>query len=161
MVDQLEGNKVLKKPYDERFMRADTYIGTPDMFNYTIQADVAGTMKRRALPDIGLLAHRYRFEIMGNTQKARIVTWVPMPRLEKETPFEWKAQTWYALKMRVDADGGKVRVRGKVWPRDQSEPGDWTIELEDPIGQTQGAAGLYGFSIADLYIDNVKVWKNE
>jgi outer membrane protein assembly factor BamB len=157
-VEEREGEKVLKKPFNQRFMRVEVYMGRPEWHGYTLQADVAGTKQRRAMPDMGIFAHRYRFELKGNDQAARIVSWVPMPRIEKEIPFEWQPDKWYTMKMRVDMKGETAVVRGKVWPRDESEPGDWTLVMEDPIGQTEGAPGIYGFSMADVYFDNVRVW---
>ncbi len=160
-VEEREGEKVLKKPFNQRFMRVEVYMGRPEWKGYTIQADLAGTKQRRAMPDMGIYAHRYRFELKGNDQTARIVSWVPMPRIEKEIPFEWQPDKWYTMKMRVDMEGEKAIVRGKVWPRGESEPGDWTIVMEDPIGQTEGAPGIYGFSMADIYYDNVRVWNGD
>ena len=37
--------------------------------------------------------------------------------------------------------GGKVRARGKVWPKGEPEPAAWTIERIDPIGSLKGSAG--------------------
>ena len=36
--------------------------------------------------------------------------------------------------------GGKVRARGKVWPKGEPEPAAWTIERIDPIGSLEGLA---------------------
>ena len=63
--------------------------------------------------------------------------------------------------MRVDLDGGAATVPGKVRPRGESEPSAWTIELVDPLGNTQGAPGLYGYAMSDIYYDNVSVWRND
>ena len=53
-VREIEGNKVLVKPPAARGLhRANTYLGAPDMAGYTIQADLLGTKKRRAVPDMG------------------------------------------------------------------------------------------------------------
>ena len=62
--------------------------------------------------------------------------------------------------------GGKVRARGKVWPKDQPEPAAWTVERVDPIGNLRGAAGLYADAPSqpgggsELYYDNVRVFAN-
>ena len=110
---------------------------------------------------MGLIASRYRFELMGNLQQARLVTWVAMRRAEAKVEYEWQADLWYTLKMRVDRDGPNTIVRGKVWPRGESEPSVWTIELIDPLGHAEGSAGLYGYAMSDIYYDNVRVWKSE
>ena len=160
---ELDGEMVLKKIArpDRKFMRSNIYMAAPGQTGYTIQADMAGTTKRRNLPDMGLIANRYRFELMGNLQQARLVTWVAMRRVESKIKFEWQADRWYTLKMRVDLDGATATVRGKVWPRGESEPSTWTIELVDPLGNTVGSPGLYGYAMSDIYYDNVSVRKNE
>ena len=48
-------------------------------------------------------------------------------------------------------------IRGKVWKRDEAEPEGWTIEVEDPIVHRQGSPGIYGYSAAEIYYDNVSV----
>ena len=46
------------------------------------------------------------------------------------------------MKLEVqNLDGGRVRARGKVWPKGQPEPAAWTIERIDPIGNVKGSAG--------------------
>ena len=48
------------------------------------------------------------------------------------------------MKLEVQSiGGGKVRARGKVWPKGETEPAAWTIERIDPIGSLKGAPGLY------------------
>ncbi|MCH7873383.1 MAG: PQQ-like beta-propeller repeat protein [Planctomycetes bacterium] len=163
VVADLDGEMVLKKIArpDRKFMRSNIYMAAPGQTGYTIQADMAGTTKRRKLPDMGLIANRYRFELMGNLQQMRLITWVAMRRVESKIKFEWQADRWYTLKMRVDVNGASATVRGKVWPRGESEPSAWTIELVDPLGNTEGSPGLYGYAMADIYYDNVRVWQND
>ncbi|MEZ6045162.1 MAG: hypothetical protein R3C11_06185 [Planctomycetaceae bacterium] len=59
--------------------------------------------------------------------------------------------------MQVAVEEGVAHVRGKVWQRDQEEPAEWTIEAEDPHPNTQGAPGLYLYSLAGAYIDNLQI----
>lgn len=152
---------VLRKTADDpRFSRADIYIGHPSQGGYTIQVDLCGAQKGHNLPDMGVNINRYRVEIMGNTQKLRIVSWIPTPRIEAAMPFAWKAGEWFTMKARVDAQGEKAVVRGKVWKRGETEPADWTVTLEDPIGQLEGAPGLYAYSLAEIYYDNLKITPN-
>ena len=48
-------------------------------------------------------------------------------------PFEWKADTWYHLKLRVEnMPDGKVRARGKAWAVGSDEPKEWMLTLKDP-----------------------------
>ena len=66
--------------------------------------------------------------------------------------------TWYTAKMKVDIEGDKAIIRGKVWKTGDPEPNAWSIEAEDPLPIREGSPGLYGYSPAVIYYDNVKVW---
>jgi hypothetical protein len=61
----------------------------------------------------------------------------------------------------VDVQGEKGSVKGKVWKKDEPEPAQWTVTLDDPIAPPAGAPGIYGDSVTDLYYDNVVVKVNE
>jgi hypothetical protein len=73
------------------------------------------------------------------------------------------------MKLEVqNLDGGRVRARGKVWPKGQAEPAEWTIERIDPIGNTKGAAGIYADVMnsdpkggSEIFYDNIKVYRNK
>jgi hypothetical protein len=56
---------------------------------------------------------------------------------------------------------GRVRARGKVWPASEAEPAAWTIEKIDEMGNRQGAPGVFGNALAELYFDNLKVTANK
>ena len=77
-------------------------------------------------------------------------------------PFAWKPDTWYHLKLRVEnlADGS-VRARGKAWPTGEPEPAAWTIEKIDPIGNRQGAPGVFIDAEFGAHLDNMKVVANQ
>ncbi|MCG3126184.1 MAG: Outer membrane protein assembly factor BamB [Phycisphaerae bacterium] len=161
-VAEKDGQRVLvKKTENPSLARGDIYMSVPELSGYTVRADVCAAKKSRNLPDMGLIANRYRFELMGNTQKMRLVSWVPAPRIQQVLPFSFKEDEWFSMKLRVDVKGDVALVRGKVWKRGESEPADWSITLEDPIGHRQGAPGLYGFSLAEIFYDNVAVTPNE
>jgi len=154
-----DGNKVLVKPPAARGLhRANTYFGTPNMTGYTIQTDLLGNKKRRAVPDMGLIANRYTLDMMGYHQQLQIRTWAAELRMAKTVPFTWETGTWYTMKMDVQIEGDKAIIRGKVWPRDEAEPAEWSIEAEDPLPNRTGSPGLYGYSPAEIYYDNLKVW---
>lgn len=165
----LDGSNVLKKLGDNaRFQRIDVFLGAAAMNGYTIEADVRGTLVKRQLPDMGVTNQRYTLELLGSKQRLAITTWRPMPRLQQVVPFAWKKDTWYRLKLRVDVDGDKGMVRGKVWPRDSEEPAAWTIELQDPLPCTNGSPGLYGYASniaatpgSEMFFDNVHIHTNE
>ena len=75
-------------------------------------------------------------------------------------PFAWEPNVWYTLKLRVDTDDERALIRGKIWPRDEAEPDDWTVTVEDPEPVREGSPGLIGYSPIDIYYDNVRVMEN-
>lgn len=158
-VREVAGNKVLVKPPAARGLhRANTYFGAPDMAGYTIQADLLGTQKHRAVPDMGLIAQRYTLDLMGYHQQLQIRTWAAELRMAQTVPFAFEPGVWYTMKMQVAIEGAVAHIRGKVWPRDEPEPTQWTIQAVDPRPNRSGSPGLYGYSPAEIYYDNLKVW---
>ncbi|MEM7262841.1 MAG: PQQ-binding-like beta-propeller repeat protein [Planctomycetota bacterium] len=169
-VEVKDGSKAFSKLGDKpRFLLANCYFGWSTWSDYTLQADVLGTEKRRQMPNIGILANRYNLSLMGNTQRARIVSWAPMPRVEEKVKFKWNPNVWYRMKLRVDRQGKEALVRGKVWPRDEDEPKEWTVTLRDPSPNFFGSPGLHGYSAGatdrspgtKIYWDNIVVTPND
>jgi hypothetical protein len=179
------------------FSRGNTYLGLPTMKDYTIQADLMGTKVilrgkeaaggkdkeqaapevkgkesaegREYMPDMGIVANRYTLMLAGNIQKLRILSWSALPRVDETIAFAWKPGVWYRMKLTVQIQGDKGIIRGKVWPRDQPEPSEWTIETTDPVPDREGSPALYGYitGITDtapgneVYYDNVRVTPNK
>ncbi len=147
--------------------RANAYIGTPDMGDYTVEADVHTTEVRGFMADMGVGACRYTLLLVGKDQELRLNTWDALygGRVKASTPFKWKAATWYTMKITASPDG---KVMGKVWERDGKEPEKWTLELSDPIPNKTGAPLIYGFSngttdVAEgpqAFFDNIKITPN-
>ncbi len=162
-VTTLEGQKVLQKAPDATiFKRIRAFIGPADLSNYTFEADVRGTTKRRQMTDIGITAQRYSLVLYGNSQQLKIESWEPETHRTVVVPFQWKADTWYHLKLRVEnMPDGKVRAQGKAWPVGDSEPEAWTIEKIDPIGNHKGAPGLFVDAEFGAYLDNLKLTANQ
>jgi hypothetical protein len=157
-----EGNKVMAKTTDNRFFqRATVFIGTPEMHRYTIQADVMSDGNRRKMSEVGLINQHYLIVLKGNDQKIEINS--NQERLRVAQDFKWSPNVWYRLKARVDqsADGSAV-VRAKAWKRDETEPGEWTIEVPHKTAHQAGCPGLFGFSPQDMrvYVDNIQVTSN-
>ncbi len=162
-VGTIDGQKALyKAPDNTIFKRYRAFVGSADLSNYTVEADVRGTTKRRQMSDLGVTAQRYSLVIYGNAQEMKIESWEPETHRSAHVPFEWKADTWYHLKLRVEnMPDGKVRARGKAWPTGQPEPEAWMIEKIDPIGNHKGAAGFFIDAEFGAYIDNIKVTSNQ
>jgi outer membrane protein assembly factor BamB len=174
-----DGNLVLTKVNtDSRppLARANGYITLPDAANYTIHADLLGTLVRNRMPDIGLVNSRYTLILDGKEspetkkRELRIVSWEARPRVNVAVDFDWSPDTWYTAKFMVEQKEKTAIVRGKVWKKGEKEPEKWTIEFEDSNPNRTGAAAVYGY-IADpqispenpgseIYYDNVTVTPN-
>jgi outer membrane protein assembly factor BamB len=162
-VTTLDGQKVLQKAPDATiFKRIRAFIGPVDFSNYTFEADVRGTTKRRQMTDLGITAQRYSLVLYGNAQQLKIEPWEPEVQRSVMVPYAWKPDTWYHLKLRVEnMPDGKVRARGKAWPVGEAEPAAWTIEKVDAIGNRQGAPGFFVDAEFGAYLDNLKLTANQ
>jgi len=162
LVATLDGQKVLhKEPLDTIFQRARTFIGPTYWSDYTFQADVRSNERRRQMADIGITAQRYSLVLYGTSQQLKIEPWEPETQRTVKKPFAWKPNAWYRLKLRVEnLPDGQVRARGKAWPAGDPEPAEWTIEMLDPIGNRQGAPGLFLNAPFGAYLDNFSLTKN-
>ena len=136
------------------------YVGPSYLSGYTVQADVMSTQRGRRRPDIGLINGGYTMDLQGNHQRIEVRSWAAELRMAQRFPFAWEPDTWYTLKLRVDADEDRAVIRGKVWPRDDAEPDEWTVTVEDPEPVRNGSPGLIGYSPIDIYYDNVRVMEN-
>jgi outer membrane protein assembly factor BamB len=158
----LDGQKVLQKAPDDTILkRARVFFGPTDWSNYTFAADVRAPERRRQMADVGITAQRYSLVLYGTAQQLKIEPWEPETARTVTKPFEWKPDTWYRLKLRVEnmADG-RVRIQGKAWPAAQEEPAAWAIEHIDPIGNRSGAPGLFLDAQFGAYLDNFSISSN-
>lgn len=150
--------------------RSRAWMGPSELKEYTISADARGARASDQLPDIGLTNHGYVLDLMGESQQLQIRTWSAQNRLsianESSTiPFPWKEDTWYRMKFRVDIESeppaAVALLRGKVWPRDEPEPKEWSITARDESPNLNASPGLYGNAkVAELYLDNIEVAAN-
>ena len=160
-VREMDGNKVLVKPPARRGLhRSNVYVGPPNMKGYTLQVDLLGTKPKRNLPDMGLIAHRYTLEMQGNHQRLQVLSWRSDLRMAKWVDLKWDPNVWYTMKMTVDIVDDTAHVKGKVWLKGEPEPEEWTIIVEDPLPNREGSPGIYGYSPAEIYYDNLKVWRD-
>ena len=157
-----EGEPVLHKPPAAVGLnRSVIYTGPDSTSQVTVQIDLLGTRQGRRRPDGGVVNGGYTLDLMGNHQRLQVRSWASELRMAQQVPFEWEMDAWYTVKLRVDQAADRTIVRGKVWPRDETEPDSWTITAEDPHPIRHGAPGIYGYSPVDLYFDNYKVTVNE
>jgi outer membrane protein assembly factor BamB len=166
------GSKVLVKLADNPFAfakRTRPFLGSPDLSDYTIEAEVRSKDIRRTMADVGIVAQRYELVLFGNHQRLELQPWQPETQRTVRKDVEFLKDTWYVMKLEVQTmDAHNVRVRGKVWPKGQPEPAAWTIERVDPIGSLKGSPGLYADvpnadpkGGSEIYYDNIKVYRNK
>ncbi len=161
-VRDVGGNKVLVKLADNPFTkRARAYLGPVDWHDYTVEADIKATEKRRQMGDAGIVAQRYELVLFGNSQKLELQSWQPETARTVSVPFSWKAETWYHMKLRVEnLPDGKVRALGKVWLAGEAEPSAWSIEKLDTLPNRKGSPGIYADAPFEIFFDNLKVTSN-
>jgi hypothetical protein len=162
VVGTLDGQKVLQKPPDETiFKRIRVFMGPTDLSNYTFEADVRAPERRRQMADVGITVQRYSLVLYGTNQRLKIEPWEPETTRTVTQSFAWKPDTWYRLKLRVEnLPNGQVRAQGKAWPAGQPEPAKWMIERVDPIGNREGAPGLFIDAQYGAYFDNFTMTAN-
>jgi hypothetical protein len=162
-VTELDGKKVLEKlPNDTLFKRMRVFMGPAGWSNYTVEADIRINEKRRQMGDAGIIAQRYTLVAFGNNQRLEMNSWQPETARAVSTPFAWKPDTWYRLKLRVDNNSdGTTRIRGKAWPAAEPEPDGWLIDRADPIPNKQGSPGLFADAQFGVYFANLKVTPNQ
>jgi hypothetical protein len=166
VIRNIDGSPVLTKISTiPKGARSRAWMGYSDLSEYTIAADARGARMSDQLPDIGLTAHGYVLDLMGESQQLQVRTWSAQLRMAKTIPFPWKEDTWYRMKFRVDIESeppaAVAVLRGKVWPRDEDEPKEWTITARDESPNLASSPGLYGNAkVAELYLDNIDVTAN-
>ncbi|HYV06403.1 MAG TPA: PQQ-binding-like beta-propeller repeat protein, partial [Blastocatellia bacterium] len=162
-VREVEGNKLLvKNPNPPAFKRARSFFSPSDWSDYTTQADFRAIEKRRQMGDAGVVAQRYELAILGSSQKIELRSWQIEEKRTVRKSFEWKADTWYRLKIQVEnLPDGKVRARGKAWAAADPEPAEWMLERIDPLGNHHGSAGVFADAPNEVFIDNIKVTPNK
>jgi outer membrane protein assembly factor BamB len=168
-----KGNKVLTKlTWFDLYYRANTFFGSVDMTNYTIQADVKAGVQvindQKQVPDPAVMNNRYYLILYGNQQRLQLNVWATeLPKsLNKTIDFKWDPEKWYTMKLRVEHKEGKAQIFGKVWEKGAAEPEKWTIDMVDSMPNKSGNPGVFGHSLvaaakSEIYYDNVEVTENK
>ncbi|MGE0394582.1 MAG: hypothetical protein AB7P67_13535, partial [Vicinamibacterales bacterium] len=161
-VTTIDGTKALqKKPLSTLFKRVRAFVGPTTLSDYTVTADVRAPTRRRQQADVGITAQTYSLILYGTQQKLKLESWEPETERRVETTFTWAPDTWQTLKLRVEnLPGGGVKVQGKAWKTGTPEPAGWGIEKVDPIGNREGAPGLFLDAEFGAFIDNISVTPN-
>ena len=144
--------------------RSQLWMGQPELHDYTIQADFKASIVNGKTADTGLINQRYTLALMGPKQQLQVRSWVSRVELRfaKTIKFAWEPNKWYTMKLQSENKDDRVILRGKVWPKGESEPSDWTIEAADLTPNKNGSPGLFGnASDAEIFIDNISVTPNK
>jgi outer membrane protein assembly factor BamB len=162
-VQELDGQKVFAKAPDETlFKRMRVFFGPWDWHDYTMEADIRMNERRRQMGDAGIVAQRYALMVFGSQGTLELQPWQPETERTQRIPVEWKKDTWYRLKLRVEnTKDGKTHVYGKSWIAAEPEPEKWQLEYVDPIPNLKGAAGLFADAQFGMYYDNIKIYPNK
>lgn len=179
IVELPDKTKALMKSLDiDLYHAARTFFGDTHRSGYTIEADIMVGSKmaggQRQVPDAGVIANKYSLILMGNHQQVIINSWSgALPKegqegaaLSTALPYKWEPDKWYHYKLSVSLSGSEAQVRGKVWPKGETEPEKWTLELTDKQPNTEGSPGLFGESLvtpvkSEIYYDNIVVSPNK
>ncbi len=170
---EVEGEKIAVKrsvlptprnPKNKLGARSRMWMGPTDLSNYTVQVDFA-LQKSDAtgkMSDLGLINSRYTMTVRSSNKKLRLYSWSPHDyRTFAEVDFDPEPGKWYTMKLRVDPISVVSHVRGKLWPRGEAEPSEWTVKLVDKSPNKSGSPGLYGNAQeAEIFIDNLNVVPN-
>jgi outer membrane protein assembly factor BamB len=163
LVRDKDGTKAIAKLTEPQLTkRGRLFVGPVGASDYTVQADVLATEKRRQMGDGGVIAQRYVLVLFGNTQRLELQPWQANAPRTRSVDFAWKPETWYRVKLRVEnlADG-TTRVQGKAWAAADAEPAAWSLELLDKMPHRHGAAGIYADAPNEVFFDNLKVTANK
>jgi len=126
------------------------------------------------MPDAGVIANKYSLVLLGNHQEAMINSWSgALPKegqagwaLVAVVPFKWAPEKWYHFKLSVQGTDKGAQIKGKVYPKGESEPEKWTVQMTDTLPNLEGSPGLYGESLvtpykSEIYYDNIVVSPNK
>ncbi len=150
-----------RDPNNKLGTRSRLWMGSPDMANYTVQADFALQKNEdtNKMPDFGLINSRYTMTVRSSNKQLRLYSWSPHDyRAFAEVDFDPQPGKWYTMKLQVEGS----HMRGKLWERGGAEPSQWTVEMNDTSPNLNGSPGLYGNAQeAEIYLDNVSVTANQ
>ncbi len=159
-VTTLDGGKCCRR---RRTRRSSSGCGCSSG-RWTVELHVrircAGGDPAAADGDIGITAQRYSLVLYGNSQQLKLEPWEPETQRTVTVPFAWKPDAWYHVKLRVEnLPDGRVRAQGKAWPTGEQEPAAWMIDRVDPIGNRQGAPGVFAAAQFGAYLETSRSWR--
>ena len=129
--------------------------------DYIVELDAKVDGNRRIKSTVGVINQRYIFALIGNANILQVVS--NYDRFQRSVPFSIEANTWYRIKTQIDIQNdGTGLIRAKAWPREETEPFSWNLEVVHDRPHKQGAPGIYALSPQSkkkVYFDNFSVYQ--
>ena len=137
-------------------------MGPADCHDYTVEADVRATEKRRQMGDGGVIAQRYGARAVRQQPEARAAALAGRPGAHGEVPFAWKPDTWYRVKLRVENDAdGDHRGAGQGVAARRARAGRMDDREASTDRHRAGRARPLRRRAPEIFFDNVKVSANQ
>ncbi len=161
-IQNLSGELVAGNTLDRvLFQRAINFVGSWKARDYIVELDAKVDGNRRIKSTVGVINQRYIFALIGNANILQVVS--NYDRFQRSVPFSIEANTWYRIKTQIDLQNdGTGLIRAKAWPREETEPFSWNLEVVHDRPHKQGAPGIYALSPQSkkkVYFDNFSVYQ--
>ena len=157
----MNGTFAVQKNGEEKFLQLP---GEPlDTFGFmlgadetnSIQTSIRATNTGKRFPEFGVgLAGPagYRLWLQPAISEVQILKG---DNVKATKPHDWKPGTWLNLKLQLAKQNNKTMLQGKIWPRGNAEPNDWTITFEEVQTEKppKGRASVWGIPYSGTPID--------
>ena len=167
------GSRVLEQS-DRHAHNSAAIVGEKGWFSYIVQVE----LRVEHTGDAGVFAYwnssleNYRLRTTHARRKLQIAKRVPKGQEThrtislNETSVHLEDGRWYVFQLEVTTHDDYIYLRGKVWPKGESEPGTWLLEASDHSSDRyeSGRFGVWtmksGSSYRGAKFDNFKVFRN-
>lgn len=167
------GSRVLEQA-DRNAPNSAALVGEKDWSSYVVQVE----LRIERSGDAGVFAYwnsaleNYRLRTSDFHRKLQIAKRVPIGEGKHGTIYlneknlHLEDSRWYVFQFEVTAHDTYTYLRGKVWPKGETEPETWLLEASDhsPERYLSGQAGVWtiksGASYRGAKFDNFQVFRN-
>jgi LysM repeat protein len=167
------GSRVLEQS-DRNAPNSAALVGEKGWSSYVVQVE----LRIEHTGDAGVFAYwnsslqNYRLRTSDFHKKLQIAKRMPIEQGRygniylNQTSLHLEDNRWYVFQFEVTTHDAYTYLRGKVWPKGETEPGTWLLEASDhsPERYQSGQAGVWtikgGTSYRGTKFDNFKVFRN-
>ena len=167
------GSRVMDQS-DRNAPNSAALVGEKGWTSYVVQVE----LRIGHSGDAGVFAYwnssleNYRLRTSDTHRKLQIAKRAPIGQGRygnvylNETNLHLDDNRWYVFQLEVTTHDTYTYLRGKVWPKGETEPGTWLLEASDhsPERYKSGQAGVWtikgGTSYRGANFDNFRVFKN-